>query len=138
LERQWLARLGLTLSAPAVTSARADRIAESIRRAAEKPGVQVVSLKIYAAPAPAPALVLAVARPTFFLRHQLKPILSRLGDPRYLRIVDAKAKRVLEWYGAPARGALASEGALGVRHGLEGCSPIVALGWSRIPPCPSK
>jgi hypothetical protein len=120
---------------------------ESIRRAVQKPGVQIVSLRIYStaalAPSLAPALVLAVARPAYFLRHQLKPILPHLTtnenvNAYYLRIVDGRAKPVLEWDGSSLRGAPYSEGSLYVRPGLKGCSPITALGWSRIPPCPSK
>jgi hypothetical protein len=147
MERNWLGRLGLTLSAPAATGVRVDRRAESIRRAVQKPGVQVVSLRIYStpalAPSLAPALVLAVARPAYFLRHQLKPVLPHLAtsgnvNAYYLRIVDGQAKPVLEWTGSSLRGATNSEGSLSVRPGLEGCSPIEALGWMRIPPCPSK
>ena len=148
LELNWFARLGLTPNPPAATSVRADRLAESIRRAVRKPGVQIVSLRIYSTPtltpSLAPALLLTVARPAYFLRHQLKPVLplltarqGRLGA-YYLRIVDGQKKRVLEWTGSSLRGSKESQGSLYVRPGLEGCSPITALGWDLVPPCPSK
>ena len=145
--RSWFGRLGLALSVPVATGVRADKRAESIRRAAKGPGVQIVSLRIYStpalAPSLAPALVLAVARPAYFLRHQLKPVLPHLTtrgnvNAYYLRIVDGQAKPVLEWTGSSLRGAPYSEGSVYVRPGLEGCSPIVAIGWDRVPPCPSK
>jgi hypothetical protein len=145
-ERAWFRNLGLDPSAPAANSADATKRARSIRRAATEPGVQIVSLKIYTtpdlAPALAPALELAVSRPAYFLRHQLKPILPHLtgkgsAPAYYLRIVDARARNVLEWRGSPARGKFPNEGSLYVRPGLESCSPIVALGWPmNLPPCP--
>lgn len=152
MEREWLTRLGLTLSAPAVTGARAEKREEAIRRAARKPGVQVVSLKIYSTPVRAsslaPALVLAVARPAHFLRHQLRPIIPLLNgsgnvNAFYLRVVDERRKTVLEWSGRPARNSSGNaffHGELYVRHGLERCSPIAAGGGPMIglPPCPSK
>jgi hypothetical protein len=141
MEREWLGKLGLTQSTPVATGARADKVAASILKVAWVPGVQVVSLNVYSAPKPAsplaPALVLAVARPAYFLRHQLKPILPKLtgngkGVASYLLVVDMRAKRVLEWYFS------SKEGSLFVRHGLERCSPIVAHGWGSLSPCPSK
>jgi len=140
MEREWLGKLGLTQSTPVATGARADKVSASILKVAWVPGVQVVSLNVYSAPKPAsslaPALVLAVARPAYFLRHQLKPILTKLSGKRsganYVLVVDMRAKRVLEWYFS------SKEGSLFVRHGLERCSPIVAHGWGSLSPCPSK
>jgi hypothetical protein len=146
--RHWFGRVGLTLSAPAATGVRADRRTESIRQALQKPGVQIVSLKVYStpsiAPSLSPALVLAVARPAYSLRHQLRTALRLLAENRsayYLRVVDARAKRVLEFYWSPARGAAVQpEGSISVRPGLLACSPIsiVGGGIGRVPPCPSK
>lgn len=148
MERHWFGRVGLTLSAPAATGVRADRRTESIRRAAQKPGVQIVSLRVYSTPALtpslSPALVLAVARPAYSLRHQFKTVLPLLAENRsayYLRVVDGRAKRVLEFYWSPARGASiqAAEGSIYVRPALLGCSPIMIVGeQGRVPPCPSK
>lgn len=147
MQRHWFGRSGITLSAPAATGVRADRRAESIRRALQKPGVQIVSLRVYSTPALtpslSPALVLAVARPAYSLRHQLKPVLLLLTENRsayYLRVVDARAKRVLESYWSPARGAAVQpEGSISVRPALLGCSPIDIIGGlGRVPPCPSK
>jgi len=141
MEREWLGKLGLTQSTPVATGARADKVSAPILKAALVPGVQIVSLNVYSTPklaSPlAPALVLAVARPAYFLRHQLKPILPRLtgngkGAASYLLVVDMRAKRVLEWYSTRHGGSLY------VRRGLESCSPIVAHGWGSLSPCPSK
>ncbi len=127
MEREWLRKLGLTQSTPVATGARADKVAASILKVAWVPGVQVVSLNVYSTPklaSPlAPALVLAVARPAYFLRHQLKPILPKLsgngkGTPSYLLVVDLRAKRVLEWYSISSM-----EGSLYVRRGLEQLQP---------------
>jgi hypothetical protein len=146
MERHWFGRVGLTLSAPAATGVQKDRREELIWRALQKPGVQVVSLRIYSTPAIAPslspALVLAVTRPAYSLRHQLKPVLPLLTENQsayYLRVVDARAKRVLESYWSPARGAaIHPEGSLYVRPSLLGCSPISVVGFGPVPPCPSK
>ena len=145
MEREWLRKLGLTQSTPVATGARADKVSAPILKAAWVPGVQVVSLNVYSAPKPAsslaPALVLAVARPAYFLRHQLKPILTKLSGKRsganYVLVVDEKAKRVLESYGASFGSH--SEGSLYVKPGLYSCSPIVTLSPPlNPPPCPSK
>jgi hypothetical protein len=138
MEQQWLEELGLTPSSPTASGARASRLAKSIRKAVKKSGVQVqiVRLKIYSRTplsGLAPALVLAVIKPAYYLRHRLRPILPLLASSAYLRIVDGRARRALEWYGTP------NGGALYVRPGLEKCSPIVAFGWPiNLPPCPSK
>lgn len=144
-EREWLRILGLTQSSPVATGARADEVAASILKVAWVPGVQVVSLNVYSIPkrasALASALVVAVARPAYFLRHQLKPILTKLSGKRigahYVLVVDEKAKRVLESFGASFGSH--SEGSLYVRPGLYSCSPIVTLSPPpNPPPCPSK
>lgn len=141
MKREWLGKAGLTESTPTSTSDRADKLSASILKVAWVPGVQVVSLDVYSTPklaSPlAPALVLAVAKPANFLRHQLKPILPKLSGNRngaasYLLVVDLSAKRVLESYSTPHGGSLY------VRRGLESCSPIAAHGWSNLRPCPSK
>ena len=147
MERHWFGRVGSNPSAPAATGVRADRRTELIRRAVQKPGVQILSLRVYSTPAIAPslspALVLAVARPAYSLRHQLKQVLALLTENRsayYLRVVDARAKRVLESYWSPVRGAAVhAEGSIYLRPALLGCSPIMIVGGiGRVPPCPSK
>ena len=148
MERHWFGRVGLTLSARAATGVRANRRTEAIRQAVQKPGVQIVSLRVYSTPALtpslSPALVLAVVRPAYSLRHQLKAVIPLLAENRsayYLRVVDGRAKRVLEFYWSPARGAAihSAEGSLYVRPALLGCSPISIVGGiGQVPPCPSK
>jgi hypothetical protein len=147
MERHWLGRVGSTPSAPAATGVRADRREKSIRRAVQEPGVQIVSLRVYSTPAItpslSPALVLAVARPAYSLRHQFKAVLPLLAENQsayYLRVVDRRAKRVLEFYWSPSRGdAIQAEGSIYVRPALLGCSPILIVGETLpVPPCPSK
>lgn len=150
MKREWLGKAGLTESTPTSTSYRADKLSASILKVAWVPGVQVVSLDVYSTPklaSPlAPLLVLAVGKPAYFLRHQLKPILSKLSANRngahYVLVVDMRAKRVLEWYGSPARGrsgASSYEGGLYVRPDLFSCSPIMVHSPPpNPPPCPSK
>ncbi|MGC9974879.1 MAG: hypothetical protein ABSC36_05775 [Gaiellaceae bacterium] len=146
-ERGWLKGLNLAVSSPAASTPAAERRAGAIQRLARVPGVETVRLKIYKTPALTTSLVLAVSRPAYFLRHQLKPILPQLtanghATAYYLRIVDDHGKTVLEWSGRPERsssGGAFFHGSLYVRPGLERCSPIVAVGWPmRLPPCPSK
>ena len=149
MERSWLTRLGLSLNARTVTGVRAYRRSYHLWQALGKPGVQVVGLRIYStpklAPSLTPVLILAVARPAYSLRHQLKSVLPYLTTGQkvnayYLRIVDGQGKRVLEWDGSSLRGETYSVTSLYVRPGLRGCSPISILeGRSgRVPPCPSK
>ena len=132
LERDWLHVSGVHgTSAPVAHGPVARRLAQRLRSASLRAGAQVVSLRVYRLSEPAPALVLATGDPAGFLRHRLKPIVDLLAaGPHYLDVVDRSGARVLEWYWG------ANEGALGVRPGLEGCSPVVAMGWQNIPPCP--
>lgn len=138
--------MSLTVSSPATSTPAAEKKAEAIRRSARVPGVEIVRLKVFESPALATSLLLAVSRPAYFLRHQLKPIIPQLtanGNDiaYYLRIVDDRGETVLEWSGRPERsssGGAFFQGSLYVRPGLEGCSPIEALGWDHVPPCPSK
>jgi hypothetical protein len=142
MEQKWFAMLGFTPNPPAATSVRADRRAESIRRAVQEPGVRVVSLRIYSTPSLAsplaPALMLEVSRPAYSLRHQLKQVLPLLTENRsayYLRVDGGRIRnRVLEGDWSP-RGA-----AWYIAAGLESCSPISLPGpaFARVPPCPSK
>jgi hypothetical protein len=156
MERHWFAMLGspktfpFSGSGPTRIRIRADRLAESIRRAVQEPGVQIASLKIYSTPKLAswlaPALFLEVSRPAYFLRHQLKPVIPLLTENRsayYLRVdvlvqgptplIDTRAKRVLE------ADSTQHGGSLYVRPGLISCSPIGEIdGMVTMPPCPSK
>jgi hypothetical protein len=155
-ERSWFRWLGLTLSAPAATGVFADKRVESIQQALRNPGVEIVSLRIYSTPAPtpalAPALVLAVARPAYFLHHQLWRVLFPLLRSEnvksenvksenviafYLRIVDARAKPVVEWANSWFRGANGSHSSLYIRPALEACFPDL-WGGVVLGSCPSK
>jgi hypothetical protein len=146
IERGWLKGLNLTVSSPAAFTPTAARRAGAIQGLARVPGVETMRPRVYAAPALTTSLVLTVSRPDYFLRHQLKPILPQLtanghATAYYLRIVDGRGKTVLEWSGRPVRsssGKVFFRGTLHVRPDLEGCSPIVAVGFSIIPPCRIK
>jgi hypothetical protein len=127
LQREWLAHL------PTMTAhgTRAQRLERLLRHKASASGAEIVGLRVF--PPAAPALTIAVTDPAGYLRHSLRPILVVIGGrPAYLRIVDAHGKPVLEWYQTGRAGALS------VRPGLEGCSPIVAFGWQHVPPCAAR
>jgi hypothetical protein len=130
LERQWLGRWDL---APASRHAKTpNRLDQAISRSARHGGVQLVTVSTYRTPSLSPAITLAVSEPASFLKHRLKPIVlaTRPYSAAYIRILDPSGRRVLEWYKT------GSGGALYAHPGLEGCSPIMAYGWTNIPSCP--
>ncbi len=148
-EAQWLRRLHLTPASALATSVSASAIGVSIQKAARQPGVEILRLKIYSAKAPATALVLAVKRPAYFLRHQLRSFLhlrqnpfefssrrTPLRDPFYLRVVDTRGRFVFERYEGVKRGNYQGELYYGIRGDLTGCVYTVLLGPGKIPPCP--
>jgi hypothetical protein len=146
-EREWLKGLSLTVSSPAASTPAAATKAGAIDRLARLPGVEIVRLKVYNAPVLTTALVVAVARPAYFLRHQLKPIIPQLtanGNdiPYYVRVVDGEGKTVLEWSGRQEKSSNGKAFFYGtgyVKPGLESCSPIATFGRPiGLPPCPSK
>jgi hypothetical protein len=59
-------------------------------------------------------------------------LLAAAGRPAYIRVIDPRGQTVFEWYSARRQNMLY------VRPGLEGCSPAIALGWSKIPRCPAR
>jgi hypothetical protein len=126
LERQW--RLHRSAHA---TTPRA--VSQAIAMATRQGGVELVGVSTYGAPSLAPAITLAVSEPASFLRHRLEPIVraTRPYQAAYIRVVDASGERVLEWYKT------GSGGALSVRPGLQGCSPLLAVGLADPPPCPA-
>jgi hypothetical protein len=127
LQHDWLA----DLATPALAGTRAQRLRRLLRERALASGAQIVSLRVFTPSSP--ALTIAVADPARYLKHSLRPVVAVIGArPAYLRIVDAHGKPVLEWYQT------GTHGALSVRPGLEGCSPIVAVGWWHVPPCPAR
>jgi len=148
MERHWFAMLGspktfpFSGSGPIGIRIRADRLAESIRRAVQEPGVHVVNLRIYSTPKLAswlaPALYLEVSRPAYFLRHRLKAVIPLLTEHRrayYLRVDGGRiGDRVLELYWSPHGRAWF------IGPGLEGCYPFPFPGpaFGRVRPCPSK
>ncbi len=147
MERAWFKNLRLTQSTAAATGAHADKVAAAVMKAASVSGVTAVSANVYSTPALtsslATALIVQVARPAYFLRHQLEPIIPTLAAPGnhrayYLRVIDVRGKTVLEWSGRPSNGRAFFHGSLYVRPGLELCSPISASWINYPPPCPSK
>jgi hypothetical protein len=107
---------------------------EAIARLAHDGGVQIVNVSAYRMQSSSPAITLAVSDPASFLKHRLDPIVRATSpyEEAYIRVVDASGGAVLEWYKTGAGGALY------VRPGLEGCSPIGAQGWGNIPSCPAR
>ena len=86
----------------------------------------------------AAAATLAVSDPATFLKHRLKRFLDRTLLARrqdvYLRIVDGRGGRVLEWSFKE------SHGSLWIRPDVFGCSPIQPISVpypARHPRCPA-
>jgi len=150
-QAKWLRRLGLTPDSPSASTAAARREGVSIEKAAQRPDVEVLRLKIYDAYKPATVLVLAVRRPAYFLRHQLESYLPRfptrsgakstqtlLQDPFYLRVVDMRKMFVYEQTDGPYRNGGFREVGYGVRSDLVRCTSVPASGPAKVPPCPSR
>ena len=86
----------------------------------------------------AASVTLAVSDPAVFLKHRLKRFLDRTllahRQDAYLRIVDGRGGRVLEW---SLKG---SRGSLWIRPDLFECSPIQPVGvpyGKTYPRCPA-
>jgi len=97
-------------------------------------GAKVVRLSFQWINGPAPDLLIATADPAKYLKHGLPRVVSALrrAPALYTAVVDRTGRLVLEWSHA------GNEGSVYVKHGLERCSPVVAIGWpSNLPPCPS-
>jgi hypothetical protein len=104
-------------------------------RAVRSGGAQVVRLSFQWINGPAPDLVIATTDPARYLKHGLPRVVRALrrAPALYTAVVDDSGGRVLEWSHA------GNEGSVFVKHGLERCSPVVAIGWpSNLPQCPSK
>jgi hypothetical protein len=92
---------------------------------------------VRAAPGAA-SVTLAVSDPAPFLKHRLQGFLNRtlLAHRRdvYLRVVDGRGARVLEW------SVTGTEGTLWIRHDVFECSPIQPLSLpvvAEYPRCPA-
>jgi hypothetical protein len=106
-----------------------------LKRAATAGGAKVVRLSFEWINGPAPDLVIATTEPARYLKHGLPQIVRALrrAPALYIAVVDHTGARLLEWSHA------GNEGSVYVQHGLERCSPVVAIGWpSNLTPCPSK
>jgi hypothetical protein len=132
LERKWLG--SRSTQPPSRRAKTPKRITRAVALAAHNGGVQLVDVTTYRMPSRSPAITLAVSEPASFLRHGLDPIVRATVpyNEAYIRIVDAAGGRILEWYKT------GTGGALYVRPGLEGCSPIMAYGWGHVAQCPAR
>ena len=133
-EQTWLMESGASPgSVLTARGAEASRIVTEIRASMPTRGATIASLQVFALGTPAPALVLTVSRPAFFLHHQLVPIIRAMRSGiAYLRVVDTNRRLVIEFYST------GHGGGLFVRPGLASCSPVVAFGWPvDLPPCPA-
>jgi hypothetical protein len=132
-EKTWLTESGASPGSVLTARAEASRIVTEIRASMPTRGATIGSLQVFALGTPAPALVLIVSRPAFFL-----PSPALADHPRdekwhaYLRVVDTNRRLVIEFYST------GHGGGLFVRPGLASCSPVVAFGWPvDLPPCPA-
>jgi hypothetical protein len=114
----------------------------TLRSAARSVQAEVVALTIYRPDGLAPLVVLGVpasTSPADFLRVGLPKFLSALGDRwrdydgTFVEVVDHDQSFVWAAGTAPR----ASEGSVGTRPDLAGCSPVANWGPSP-PPCPAR
>jgi hypothetical protein len=135
-ELSWRSRVvRLNPEHPAVPKRVLAPMRARLERAITSGGAKVVRLSFQWINGPAPDLVIATAHPANYLKNGLPRVVRALrGAPAlYTAVVDRTGTRVLEWSQA------GNEGSVFVKHGLERCSPVVAIGWpSNLPPCPSK
>lgn len=107
--------------------------------AAAKTGVSLAELAIRQPDGVAVAATLESDDPASFLLHRMRPFLDALGDRSnldgtYVSLVDGSGQTVWEtsWNGR------ISEGSVGSRPDLEGCSPVSNWSGFTTPPCPAK
>jgi hypothetical protein len=111
------------------------RYARLVRREALAARAEPVDVR---AASGAASVTLAVSDPAPFLKHRLQDFLNRtlLAHRRdvYLRVVDGRGLRVLEW------SVTGTEGTLWIRHDVFECSPIQPLSLpvtATYPECPA-
>jgi hypothetical protein len=111
------------------------RYVRLVRREALAARAQPVDVR--AAPGAA-SVTLAVSDPASFLKRRLQRFLDRTllahRQDVYLRIVDGRGARVLEW------SVTGPHGTLWIRHDVFECSPIYAMGvpvGAEYPKCPA-
>jgi hypothetical protein len=111
------------------------RYVRLVRREALAARAQPVDVR--AAPGAA-SVTLAVSDPASFLKHRLQRFLDRTRlahrEDVYLRVVDGRGARVLEW------SIQGPHGSLWIRHDVFECSPIYPLGvpvGAKYPRCPA-
>ena len=107
-------------------------------KAAAKTGVLLAELAIYQPDGIAVAATLKSDDPASFLVHQMRTFLDALGDHSnldgtYISLIDGSGQTVWE---ASSNGRI-SEGSVGSRPDLAGCSPVANWGPTP-PPCPVK
>ena len=106
--------------------------------AAAKTGVSLDKLTIYQPDGIAVAATLKSDDPASFLVHQMPRFLDALGDHSnldgtYINLVDGSGQTVWE----TSSNDRISEGSVGSRPDLAGCSPVSNWGPTP-PPCPAK
>ncbi len=135
-ERSWRSEvLHLNPEHPPVPARLVAPARQRLERAVTAGSGAVVRLSFLWISGPAPDLVIATADPARYLKHGLPRVVRVLRSvyALYAAVVDRHGGRVLEWSQAD------NEGSVFVKHGLERCSPVVALGWpSNLPACPSE
>ena len=107
--------------------------------AAAKNGVSPDELTIYRPDGIAVAATFESDDPASFLVHQMRPFLDALGDHSnldgtYISLVDGSGQTVWE----TSSNDRISEGSVGSRRDLAGCSPVSNWSGFATPPCPVK
>ena len=134
--REWIRKL--SLESPASSSSVA-HVQREVRRSVAASGARVVRLMVWPTTAP-PAVELVIAtavRPATYLRHDLRPLLSSIGNEyRYVEVVDRDGTSIFK-SGYRIRDGH-PEGTVGVPPELQACSPASAWGNWALTPCPVK
>jgi hypothetical protein len=134
-ERSWRRELlRLNPEHPPVPTRLLAPLRARLDRAITAGGGDIVRLKVDWVDGPAPDLVIATNDPARYLKHGMPRIthVLRTVQTLYVAVVDSRGAPVLEWSHA------GNSGTVFVKHGLERCSPVVAIGWpSNLPTCPS-
>jgi hypothetical protein len=134
------APLAPTLVTPPRAKAGDVQAAQSrFEAAARKVAVPLKALNVYRPDGVAVSAVLQARDPAAFLVHGMPRFLAGIGDPWrdydgvYIRLVDATGATVWE----TSTVVRMSEGSVGSREDLAGCSPVANFGPTP-PPCPAK
>jgi hypothetical protein len=119
--------------ASGLTARGVAELRRTVVAAADKSGATVVRLKVWPQ-ADAVDVVLATdTPPATYLKHHVGPVfaLDKRGF-NYIKVVNGKGSRIVEWYGLP------HSDMVGVSERLNNCIPLPVDYPMGSPPCPVK